>query len=277
MSEIQYLSVKVSNLIPNLNNARTHSEQQVDKIAASIREFKFMNPVIIDADFNIIAGHGRVMAAKSLGMAEVPCLLTTHLTEDQKRAYILADNRLALDAGWDNNLLKVELEALDSAGFDLGLTGFDLKEIKIILDQSPIHTDEDDVPEPPRNPTARLGDIWTLGTHRVLCGDSTDAEVILGFISDMGAYDRPPIMVTDPPYGVSYDAKWRTKIIDPRNKKKKTVRAKGRVLNDDKASWAKAWALFPGDVAYIWHAGLHASTVESDIKACGFEIRSQII
>lgn len=264
----------VAELIPNRKNARTHSESQIAKIAASITDFQFMNPVIIDRDGHIIAGHGRVEAAKKLGLKEVPCLLASHLTPAQKRAYMLADNRMALDAGWDDDLLAVELKDLAADGFDLSLTGFDDAEINQWLnDPAPGLTDEDQLPDVIGDPVARAGDIWLLGDHRVMCGDSTDADVVGKLLGSK----LPHLMVTDPPYGVEYDAAWRTKIIDPISKKNKTVRAEGRVENDDTASWEKAWALFPGDVAYVWHAGLFASVVEADLKKCGFELRSQII
>ena len=266
----QYKTVSVAELVPYARNSRTHSPQQVDKIAASIREFGFLNPVIIDGQNGIVAGHGRVLAAQKLGMTTLPVIEAAHLTEAQKRAYVIADNRLALDAGWDNDLLKVELGDLGEAGFDLSLTGFEIDEIESLLapEPEPGLTDPDATPEPPADPVTRLGDVWILGKHRIMCGDSTDADAVAKVLNGVS----PHLMVTDPPYGVEYDPTWRADAGINHNKQKM-----GRVENDNRADWSEAWALFPGDVAYVWHGGLHAGTVANSLTACGFEIRAQII
>ena len=165
----------VDELIPYVNNARTHSPEQINKLRASLREFGFINPVIIDKDKNIIAGHGRVMAAREEGIKEVPCVLVDYLTEAQKKAYILADNRMALDAGWDEEMLRVEIESLQGADFDVSLTGFSDDEIAHIFDEETEAKEDDfNVEEELQKPVfSKAGDLWQLGKHRVLCGDST--------------------------------------------------------------------------------------------------------
>lgn len=258
----------VDALIPYARNARTHSDAQVALIAGSIREFGFNNPVLVDGDNGIIAGHGRVLAAQRLGLTTVPTIRLFHLSAAQKQAYILADNKLAEQAGWDRELLALELQALGDLDFDLTLTGFDLAEIDALLaDQTTGLTDPDDVPEPPANPVTVEGDVWLLGRHRLICGDSTKVEVVNRLLGDV----RPHLMVSDPPFGVSYDPAWRNAAGMSQTKRT------GKVLNDHRADWREAWALFPGDVAYVWHGALHAGTVADSLTASGFEIRSQII
>jgi ParB-like chromosome segregation protein Spo0J len=168
--------VSVDKLIPYINNARTHSPEQVKKLRASLREFGFINPVIVDRDFNVIAGHGRILAAKEEGITEVPCVFADHLTEAQKKAYIIADNRMAMDAGWDEELLRVEIEALEAADFDPLLTGFDESELSKLFDDGNETKDDDfDVDAELEKPAfTKPGDVWTLGRHRLVCGDSTD-------------------------------------------------------------------------------------------------------
>jgi len=261
--------VPLADLIPYANNARTHSPAQVSKIAASIKEFGFTNPILIDANNGIIAGHGRVLASQKLKLAMVPVIELGHLTDAQRRAYILADNRMALDAGWDADLLKLELLSLKDEGFDLELTGFGLDEIgELLNDGTEGLTDPDDVPEVPAVPVSVLGDVWILGRHRLVCGSSTEADTVSKALNGV----TPHLMVTDPPYGVEYDASWREKA-----GLNITSAATGKVLNDDKADWSEAWALFPGDVAYIWHAGVFAGVVADSLIKNGLLIRSQII
>ena len=195
--------VPVGKLVPYVNNARTHSPEQVMKLRSSLREFGFVNPVIIDRDFNVIAGHGRLLAAKEEGIAEIPCVFADHLTEAQKKAYILADNRMAMDAGWDEELLRVEIEALQGADFDVSLTGFDEKELADLF-----ATDSDGAKDDDYDLTAALEkaafverrDIWTVGRHRLLCGDATSAEDVQRLMGGK----RANLVLTDPPYGVSF-------------------------------------------------------------------------
>ena len=192
----------VSSLIPFAKNSRTHSDEQVAQIAASIKEWGWTVPVLIDTDSNIIAGHGRLMAARKLGMEEVPVMVAEGWTESQKRAYVIADNKLALNAGWDNELLSLELNDLKDIGFDIELTGFSLDEL---ADLTPIEieeglTDEDAVPEIPEEPITKLGDIWILGNHRLMCGDSTSIDAVEKLMDG----NKADMIFTDPPYGVSY-------------------------------------------------------------------------
>lgn len=256
-------------------NARTHSERQVGQIVASIREFGWTNPILVDGKNGIIAGHGRLLAAKAMGVAEVPVIELSGLTAAQKRAYVIADNKLTLNGGWDENVLREELKALGESGFDLGLVGFDDVELGVLLtDKTDGLTDPDDVPETPTDPVTRLGDVWLCGKHRVMCGDSTVETDVAALLGDV----KPHLMVTDPPYGVEYDASWRGKATSNDGRRVSLgVHAVGKVQNDDKADWRAAWALFPGDVAYVWHAGIFAGLVADSLQASGFKLRSQII
>lgn len=200
MIEIQYK--KTEDLIPYARNSRTHSAEQVAQIAASIREFGWTNPILIDGENGIIAWHGRVLAAHKLGEMEVPTIELSHISENQKRAYIIADNKLALNAGWDNEILALEISDLKDAGYDLGLTGFTLEELDAI---NPIVieglTDEDAVPETPEVPITVLGDIYQLGNHRLMCGDSTSIDAVIKLTNGLGV----DMLLTDPPYNVAYE------------------------------------------------------------------------
>ncbi len=190
-----------------------------------------------------------------------------------RKAYILADNQLALNAGWDTELLKVEIGELNAEGFDLGLIGFGDDFLAGLLNVGTEGlTDPDDVPEPPAEPVTVLGDVYVLGKHRLVCGDSTNADDVAKALNGVA----PHLMVTDPPYGVVYDANWRNEA-DRANGKPYGARAVGKVENDDKADWREAWALFPGDVAYVWHAGVQAGVVAESLEAVGLELRSQIV
>ena len=257
----------VASLIPYARNARTHSPQQVSLIAGSIREFGWTNPILVDRDNGIIAGHGRLMAAQQLGLKTVPVIELAHLTEAQKRAYVLADNKLAEQAGWDRELLALELGDLSELGVDLTTLGFEAGELDDLFRSEEPDPREEETPEPPVDPVSRAGDLWVLGKHRVLCGDATDRQTVERMLDGV----RPSFMVTDPTYGVEYDPAWRNAATTAR-----TTRT-GKVRNDDRADWREAWALFPGDVVYVWHAGLFAGTVADSLTACGFELRSQII
>jgi len=196
------IKAKINDLVPYARNSRTHSEEQVTQIASSIREFGFTNPVIIDNQNNIIAGHGRVLAAKKLGIDEVPCVVVTGWTEAQKKAYVIADNKLALNAGWDEKMLSLEFDELQELGFDLELTGFSGDEILALkpLEETVGLTDEDDVPDAPEIPKTVLGDVWLLGDHRLMCGDSTSIDAVEKLMDGQKA----DMVFTDPPYGVSY-------------------------------------------------------------------------
>lgn len=248
-------------------NSRTHSAAQIGKVRRSIEEFGFSNPILLmDDGVTIGAGHAR-QAASLLEppLASVPTIILPGLSADQWRAYVIADNQLALDAGWDPAILAEELNALRGAGFDLSLTGFAAAALRAFM-KPPGKTEPDALPEQP-TPRSKLGDLWTLGDHRLICGSSTELEVVTRLFD--GA--RPSIMVTDPPYGVNYDPNWRSAATGSK------VRATGLVLNDDRADWSAAWAHFPGDVAYVWHGGLHAAEVQRSLDSVSLHARAQII
>lgn len=195
--------ISIDKLIPYINNARTHSPEQITKLRSSLREFGFVNPVLIDRSFNIIAGHGRYEAAKAEGYSEVPCVYVDHLTEAQKKAYIIADNRMAMDAGWDEELLKVELEALEGESFDLSLTGFEEDELADLFksDESPIEDDDYDLSEALEKAAfVERGDRWIVGRHVLYCGDATNKDDVDKLMDGKSAN----LVLTDPPYGVSF-------------------------------------------------------------------------
>ncbi len=200
---------KIKELIPYCNNSRTHSDEQVLQIASSIKEFGFTNPVLIDGQGGIIAGHGRIMAAQKLKMDEVPTITLSDLSEAQKKAYIIADNKLALNSGWDDELLKIELEQLKELDFDLGLIGFSDDELALLMGGETTEglVDEDQVPELVDDPVTVLGDVWLLGNHRLMCGDSTSIDAVERLMDGQKA----DMVFTDPPYGIEYQSNWRPK------------------------------------------------------------------
>lgn len=262
----------IDKLVPYARNPRSHSEEQISQIAASMREWGWTNPVLVAEDGTIIAGHGRVLAARRLGFTEVPVMVARGWTKAQMRAYVIADNKLALNADWDIGMLATELRELDTGEVDLGLLGFDEGELEGLLTWDPGRpdglTDADEVPEVAEAAVSVPGDLWVLGRHRLICGDSTSADTVSALLGDV----KPHLMVTDPPYGVEYDPAWRARAGVNKNTSKL-----GKVLNDDRADWREAWALFPGEVAYVWHAGKFAGEVQRSLEACDFEIRAQII
>lgn len=264
---------KVSELVPYARNARTHDDAQVRQIAASIEEWGWTNPILVDENGGLIAGHGRLLAADKLGIKDVPVMVAKGWSDAQKRAYILADNQLALNAGWDMEMLGLELKELDGLDFDLGLVGFSEDVLAgFLVDGTDGLTDPDDVPEVPDDPVTKPGDVWLLDKHRLVCGDSTNADDVAKALNGVS----PHLMVADPPYGVVYDANWRNEA-DRANGKPYGASAIGKVENDDKADWREAWALFPGDVAYVWHAGNMAHIVAESLSVTDFNIRAQII
>jgi DNA modification methylase len=272
--DLRVESIPIDRVLPYAANARTHPDEQVAQIAASIAEFGFNVPVLLDDAGVLIAGHGRVLAAKRLGLDAVPAIRLGHLSEAQARAYRIADNQIALNSGWDEALLAEELRALRTEDVDLSLLGFDQETLDRLLDETGFGADEaaaeaadQPAPAPPVVPVTRPGNLWLLGRHRLFCGDATSAADVARLLN--GA--RPHLMVTDPPYGVDYDPAWRNEA------GVSTTLRTGRVANDDRADWREAWALFPGDVAYVWHAGVHARTVIESLEAAGFAIRSQIV
>ena len=264
----------VDDLIPYARNSRTHSEEQILKIASSIREFGFNNPVLIDQDGGIIAGHGRVLAARKIGINEVPTIELSHLTDTQKKAYVIADNKIALNAGWDEAMLKLELEELRLADFDIDLTGFTDEEFNLLMDEPETQkqglTEDDSVPHVVENPITKLGDIWLLGNHRLMCFSSIESHAVELLLNGQ----IPNTMITDPPYGVKYEAGWRGNL----KGRKPTEREKNSsIQNDDISDWYEAWVLFPGSVAYVWHASTFTDVVMDSLRRAGFEVKQQII
>ena len=246
---MQIKEIEVSKLIPYANNSRTHDDAQVAQLAASIKEFGFRNPILVDG-VGIIAGHGRLMAARKLGLNKVPTIDCSDMTETQKKAYIIADNKLALNSGWDTNLLSLELQELDTNGFNLELLGFDSKELDELLAPEVVEglTDEDAVPDVPDEPKTKLGDIYILGNHRLMCGDSTSIDAVEKLLESQKA----DLLFTDPPYGVSYEG--------GHNKKKRqgiiADTLQGEDLTDlfyESLSTAITW-LKDGSALYVWYA-----------------------
>jgi DNA modification methylase len=257
-------------LTPYANNSRLHSEADLDKIGAAILNWGWTMPVLADEEGVLLAGHARVGAAAKLGLKSIPVIVARGWSEEEKRAYRLADNQLAARASWDPEQLSKELRELEFAGFDLDLIGFEPGQLETILATlgSSGLTDPDSIPEIPDQPITRPGDIWLLGNHRVGCGDSTSGADVAQAL----AGSEPHLMVADPPYGVSYEPSWRAR----RNLSTGRL-AQGKVLNDDRADWREAYALFPGDVAYVWHGALRGDVVAADLAACGLQLRAQII
>ncbi len=265
------IDLPLGQIIPYARNPR-RNEKAVATVAASIAEFGWRQPIVVDENMVVLAGHTRLAAARQLGLETAPVHVAKGLTDAQARAFRIMDNRSSENAEWDNDLLGLELGDLLEAEFDLGLTGFTDEELGALMtglaeDGTGPQEGEDDVPETPEDPVSRPGDLWILGNHRLLCGDSTvatDVERVLNGV-------KPLLMCTDPPYGVEYDPGWRNKAGAAATKRT------GKVLNDDRADWREAWALFPGDVAYVWHGALHAREVIESLEVCGFSLRSQII
>lgn len=259
----------LSRLVPYARNARTHDDAQVAEIAGSIRAFGFTNPILVGPEGDVIAGHGRLAAARRLALPQVPVIVLAGLGELERRQLVLADNRIALNAGWNTEMLHLELADLSALGADLGALGFSEKELSAAFASNKADglTDEDEVPPVSDDVVSRAGDLWLLGGHRIICGDSTDPQVVARVL----AGSKPNLMVTDPPYGVEYDPGWRHRMGVSNSKRQ------GRVLNDERADWADAWALFPGEIAYVWHGALHAATVAASLTRQGFSIRAQII
>ena len=260
--------VQLDKLVPYQNNARTHSKEQIAKLRSSLREFGFINPILIDRDYGVLAGHGRLIAAREEGISEVPCVFVDHLTEAQKKAYILADNRMALDAGWDDALLKIELEELEGLGFDLGLTGFDAKELTCLFDADAEGVEDgfDVDAELDRPCFSRTGDIWHLGKHAVICGDSTLPETYRKLLGD----EKVNLVCTDPPYLVKLES------------------TSGRIANDDLSDkdglefLKKAFACFHEAMArdasiYTFYATSKARVFHDAFEDSGFKVGAGLV
>lgn len=266
--EAQYYLADIKDLIPYVNNARTHSDTQIAQIAFSIKEFGFLNPVIVSEDNTILCGHGRFYAAQKLGLEKVPCIKENHLTEAQKKAYIIADNKLALNAGWDNELLTIELSELQGLDFDMGLLGFDDKELsKLFDDTKDIEEDDFDVDEELKKPAmTQSGDIWHLGKHTLICGDSTKEEIYLKLLGDTTVN----LVVTDPPYNVNYEG------------------SVGKIKNDDMEDGAFYQFLYDAfnqaekvmaqdSSIYVFHADTEGYNFRKAFKDAGFYLSGTCI
>jgi DNA modification methylase len=256
----------IERLIPASRNARTHSTAQIAEIAGSIRAFGFTNPLLVGENADVVAGHGRLAAARILGLSVVPVIPLRNLSEVERRMLTLADNRIALNAGWDAAMLTLELTDLRNLGADLNILGFNEQELSRALGSTGL-VHEDDVPELTEEAISRPGDIWLLGVHRVGCGDSTDAAFVSAVMGD----GLPNLMVTDPPYGVEYDPEWRHRRGFNNSAKRNKIR------NDEVADWTPAWNLFEGEIAYVWHGALRSTIVAESLFRAGFTIRAQII
>ena len=236
----------MSDLIPYINNARIHDEQQINQVAASIKEFGFTNPVLIDTQNGIIAGHGRVLAARKLNIEQIPCIVLKDLSEAQKKAYIIADNKLALNADWDEELLKNEIERLTELDFDLDLLGFDQDELDNIFgtDQSATGlTDPDEAPELPEQPVNNMGDLWLLGSHRLMCGDSTEQKSVTKLMDDKTI----DMIFTDPPYGVSYSDKNKLlNSLDEGNRIQDAIKNDHMTVSDTSILWSNVFKIWSG-------------------------------
>lgn len=267
-----YKKVSVLELVRYEANSRTHSVEQIEQLVDSIKEFGFTNPILIDEHNIIIAGHGRMEAALALQMPEVPCIVMEGLTPAQRAAYVIADNKLALNAGWDTGKLTAEFQFILDQEYDLRFTGFGVDELSSFMpeDIPAAFCGDDDVPMAPEEAICVPGDLWLLGDHRLLCGSSTiqtDVDRLLGG-------QAPNTMITDPPYGVKYEADWRAKA----KGSKKTKREENSSLqNDDQADWYDAYVLFRGHVAYVWHASAFTDVVMDGLRRAGFEVKQQII
>jgi DNA modification methylase len=256
---------------PYLRNPRKNAAA-VDKVALLLKEYGWQQPIVVDSEGVILAGHTRLLAAQKLGLTDVPVVVASGLTAEQAKAYRLADNRSNEDATWDKALLSVELADLFGAGFDLSLTAFSADELDGL--EALYNTtraglvDEDDVPKVQTAVVSQLGDVWVLGEHRVLCGDSTDANAVTTLLGSA----KPHLMVTDPPYGVEYSADWRSKAL-----RDGSERAEGKVLNDAQADWCAAWSLFPGDVIYVWQGDKQITDMARQLADNGFVCRNLIV
>jgi DNA modification methylase len=278
MSKLKIVEVPIEDLIPYANNARTHSDEQVAQIAASIREFGWTNPILVDKQNGIIAGHGRLAAARKLKMDKVPAIQLDELSEAQKKALILADNKLALNSGWDDKLLAIELADLKEMDFDISVIGFSPDEIAALqpeIEEVDGLTDEDDVPDVPVEPVTKLGDVWLLGRHRLMCGDSTSIDVVRELCQEQ----LVDMWLTDPPYNVAVQGG------DHSNPSRKNgLKIQNDAMGDDQfrqflsdAYTAADASMKPGAVFYIWHANKESYNFQRACKDCGWQVRQHLV
>ncbi len=262
----------IDDLIDYERNARMHDEDQLAELMRSIEEFGFNDCPEVGSDNVIISGHARVEAAKRLGMKEIPVIVLEHLSDPIKRlGYVHAANRIAMNASWNFDQLRDDFITMRENDFDATLAGWETEEIEDFLNPEELNeglVDPDDCGDVPEEPICRLGDVWILGNHRLICGDSRSADDV----GKLFAGVTPVLMVTDPPYGVNYDPEWREDADLGIGK-----RSKGKVINDEIIDWSETYSLFPGDVVYVWHAGKYTHIVARNLEDCGFQIVSQII
>src|SRR5579863_7279226 len=283
--DIQIERWPIERLIPRANNPRTHSREQVAHIAASMREWGWTNPILVGADDDIIAGHARLLAAEKLGMKEVPVIVLRHLSPAQRRL-VIADNQLTIaGAGWDEEMLRIELAILHEEDYNLDLIGFDDIELQRLLeaqDAAPGLTNEDSVPDVQQETVARLGDLFVLGDHRLICGDCTQADVVARLLGDA----KPLLLITDAPYGIQLDSEWRDRAglngcgpAEPSYMKHRTEgHTETTISGDTRADWSEAFELVPSlQVAYVWHASVFAREVWNGLERIGFLYPQQII
>jgi DNA modification methylase len=282
MDDLQVRMWPIDRPIPYARNSRKIPERAVDKVAASIKEFGWRQAIVVDKDGVIICGHTRLLAAKKLGLLQVPVHVADNLTPAQVKAYRLMDNRSHEDTDWDLDLLGPELEDLAGLDFDLKLTGFDQHEIDRLLVDSELEDRANEAPPLPDNPVTRLGDLWLCGKHRILCGDATSPDAVARLLGQR----KPRLMVTDPPYGISLDSEWRDRAglngcgpAEPSYMKKRTAgHTETKISGDTRADWSEAFALVPSlEVVYAWHASVHTSEVLAGLLRIGFLYPQQII
>jgi len=265
--------IPVDQLVPDLRNPKIHGASKVKRVSKAIEAFGFNNPILIQSDRTIIAGHCRRLAALDMGLEKVPCIILDHLTEDEALAYLLADNKTQEGSDFDIDMEAQNIMGLHEAGIDLLSAGYSQSEIDLaIINASCNESGKDDIPKLKETAVSQQGDVFKLGRHRVICGDATSADDVSKLLGQI----EPHLMVTDPPYGVNYDANWRNEAVRASGKVFGS-RAIGKVQNDQRADWREAWALFPGEVAYVWHAGTYSHIVAESLIFSGFDIRTQII
>ena len=259
--------IKVSVITAHPKNPKVHPDGQLTAMGKAFDEFGVVVPPVVDENFRLMAGEGRWLTAKKKSIEELPCIVVSGWSEAKKLRFMFADNHLSTLSSYDDAAYRAVLQMIKDDNGDLGALGLDAATLSQLL-FVPSEKDPDETPEPPADPVSRPGDLWVLGEHRLLCGDSTKPDDVTRALD--GA--KPKLMVTDPPYGVDYDPSWRAKVGVNKNKDKL-----GEVKNDDRADWTDAWMLFDGNVAYVWHGGLHSGTVEQSLVNAGFVTRSQII
>jgi DNA modification methylase len=282
MNDLKVCWWPIDKSIAYSRNSRKIPERAVDKVAASIKEFGWRQAIVVDKDGVIICGHTRLLAAKKLGLKQVPIHVADNLTPAQVKAYRLMDNRSHEESDWDLELLGPELEELHGLDFDLGLTGFDQHEIDRFLADAGLEDRANEAPPLPDDPVTRPGDLWLCGKHRILCGDATSPEAVARLLGER----KPRLMVTDPPYGISLDSEWRDRAglnsygaAEPSYMKKRTSgHTETKISGDTRADWSEAFSLVPSlEVIYAWHASIHTSEVLAGLLRIGFLYPQQII